>query len=272
MTASDLIHRRLDYEPGYKEALRKNTRSTVSASNLKRASFLKKILSFSSKHGIEPEVVWDKIQDDWMFALWFATDPTKQNMHENVAAEFIRTVLAPIVGDFVQLPKGGPQSLILTSVGAVIPQVDLDRLGGSKENKTVDFTWGLPFKTLGPEPLRFYATHKRTKERGGTQDNQYAGQLAYMEAAKNCRSPDVFHLIICDGPYYLIKSSAGRNKLEDMNRERSMASRWAACTINQVAWHILREASVWANHHRISLPEPLCSLVLDSVTVPIPSP
>src|SRR5581483_2106597 len=167
-----IYNQRLDFEAAVSARRQQNLRDLQRESTFKRPELREKVLSFAQKWGLEPETVWSKVQDDWLFALQFVKDPIRQTLHQRLAAEFIKSNLQPLVADFAELPSGGAAAKWLIS-GMVMPQADYKRGGADKQARTVDFEWRLPIETADGRSLRFYASHKFTKDEGGTQNNQY---------------------------------------------------------------------------------------------------
>ncbi|MDA7962929.1 MAG: hypothetical protein MPK36_10255, partial [Gammaproteobacteria bacterium] len=114
---------------------------------------------FAARFGYVVKSVLSKIGKDKMFAATFAKRPGSTGLHEKVAAKWIAEL--PEVSDFVSLPNGGKNSVKIDSDGNL-------RRGAGKEvpGKTLDFQWKSGGKT-------YYPMHKYTKERGGSQDNQF---------------------------------------------------------------------------------------------------
>lgn len=260
-----LLSKRLDYDAAVQLRRMENLRLLLQGTALKDSHFRSKVLSFAQRWGIEPEVVWAKVQVDWLFALRFAKDPLKQSIHQALAADFIQTDLAPIVADFQQLPSGGQGSICLTQDGAILSFEGLAESGGAKSVKTVDFSWSFPAKTADGKALKFYASHKHTADEGGNQDNQHKDLWTYLSAAKQCQSPGIFHLAIADGPFYQRNDrQKGISRLEAMNDGRSARSRWGACTVNQLAWVILRQGAAWLKTNKAVVSDELTALLRDA--------
>lgn len=266
-----LLCKRLDYDSAVQTRRLENFHHILQGSALKDREFRKKVLAFSQRWGVEPEVVWRKVQTDWLFALRFAKDPLKQSIHQALAADFIRTELAPIAANFQQLAAAGRDSICLTPGGAILSSDDLAKAGGEKTDKTVDFSWEFPARTHDGKCLKFYASHKHTADEGGSQDNQHSDLWGYLTAACQCQSPDIFHIAIADGPFYQRNDrQMGISRLAAMNDGRSARSRWGACTVNQLAWVILKQGAIWLKTHRVPVSVELDALIREAEAAPEP--
>jgi hypothetical protein len=195
-----------DYEKEFLVNLQKNYRKVVGLLDARDKDLLKKIKNRSKNTGYSVESLEDAIRNNEMFRSFFAKDPKKQKIHENIAAGFISSL--PQVKDFRQL---GHSELALFH-GAVMPKKDLKKLGGHSTAKTIDFSWTMNGKKI-------YASHKYTKESGGAQDNQYADIKEFVDEANRSDLTNTFFVAIVDGDYYKKKdASAGTTKLEYLKR------------------------------------------------------
>lgn len=92
---------KVDFQLHYKEQLKKNI-SRVRG-EIKNRDFQLKIQNWSEKYGFEKEEVENKILQDDMFVANFAKDPSKQNIYEKLAVQFIKSI--PFISKFVNLPN-----------------------------------------------------------------------------------------------------------------------------------------------------------------------
>ncbi len=189
-----MIFRQQDINPIYdikiKQAREKNIRNLFDEDDTK-----KKVHNFAERFDIDESLVWKRMNDDMAFASTFAKDPSKQSMHQHIAAEYISQL--PTVMNFEELPAGGQNAKYCVN-GKI-------RTGGNykKEKiKSIDFYWEYVFNN---KVLRFYATHKHTGDEGGAQDNQFNDVLSFHENAKKCNDPNIVLLSITDGAYYKVK-------------------------------------------------------------------
>lgn len=172
-------------------------------------SVVNKIASWAARNSLEPEFVRFKVLTDDTFALHFAKDPGRQSLHQKVAARHIRDVV-PLVEQFRALSAGGPDAEYVVN-GMVVNGAAWKNIQG--EGKSIDFRWSL---TRAGKTFTVYATHKHTKDEGGSQDNQHADVRLFLEAAQRCTDPNVLFVAICDGPYYLRASGTGRTRLAEL--------------------------------------------------------
>ena len=149
----------------------------------------KKIKTFGERTGIAEDVIRQKIRDDPIFKWWFVKDPKRQNLYEDVAADWLRQ--QPHVKDFQRIGSGS----LLICAGVVMAKGELRKRGGATNAKSIDFKWN----TRGH---KVYATHKYTLEGGGAQDNQYEDLHAFIAEANKSTASSTIFIAIADGPYY----------------------------------------------------------------------
>ena len=90
---------KIDYETPIKMARKDN----ITGLSISDPETIKRIKSFCDKFNYSEELVKQKILDDELFACFFAKEPTRQNIHENIAADFLSKISS--FTDFQQLPK-----------------------------------------------------------------------------------------------------------------------------------------------------------------------
>ena len=166
---------------------------------------------FAARFGYVVNSVLSKIGKDKMFAATFAKRPGSTGLHEKVAAKWIAEL--PEVSDFVSLPNGGKNSVKIDSDGNL-------RRGAGKEvpGKTLDFQWKSGGKT-------YYAMHKYTKERGGSQDNQFHEMRELMRRFQNCSDRSITLVVIVDGEYYQRNNRERLRELKGHQRDRPPISK-----------------------------------------------
>lgn len=212
----------IDYENEYRKRLLENIKEFQN--NLTSNKTNLKIQKYSEKYGLNYEFVKYKVYTDNIFALQFIIEPNKQNLHENIAFEYLKTI------DFIknprQLEKSGMNSLIINNDGIV------EKFYKNKNfntTKTIDFYFEIT--TKNNKQFNFYSSHKYTKDKGGSQDNQYNDLKKYLDnASKNKEDCNIF-LAICDGQYY---NSNKNNKINEINKHYSNINNIFALNINQL--------------------------------------
>lgn len=258
----DVIKARLDYEPLVQLERQQNLKLLQGESTFRNPHFIQKVRAFAERWDLEPETVWEHIQDDWLFSLQFAKDPGRQSVHQRLAAKFIQETLAGYIDRFRVLPSGGPKSKWVIS-GMLFSEEEAKERGASKQEKTVDFEWRV---SVGTKSLQFYASHKYTGAEGGSQDNQCQGLVGFIEAALPCTSPDIFYVAIADGPYYQRQGRLdvlNSNLIEGRHRVR-------ACTTNTLARVVASEAHRWLNVH--GLKSEALEALAEAARAPEPEP
>ncbi len=191
-----------NYEKEYIKALRKNDLQVVDMLLSKNKDLIKKIKNFCIKHGFSEKVFVGEVKKNRFLMAVFSKDPGKQQIHEKIAANFIKKLSS--VKNFEQLPHG---ALSILS-GGVLPKKELSRMGARGKAKTIDFSWN----TKGTQ---IYSSHKYTKEGGGAQDNQYSDLQEFINEANRSNLPNTFFLAIADGDYYNTRdANANMTKIE----------------------------------------------------------
>lgn len=181
-----MVHK-IDYESAYKIALDQNISEVREAILEDDPSMRVKLENYAEKFGIPIRFLKHKILSDNLFANSFIKDPSKQSLHQKVAADFIESINC--VEDFCQLPAGGQNARYICDDGTV-------RMGeNSGQAKSIDFYWVYDGNI-------YYAAHKHTSEEGGAQDNQFKDLQLFLENASKSKLASTFFLAIGDGDYY----------------------------------------------------------------------
>lgn len=178
-----------DYEGEFVRAIRVNLTRVIDQLDAKNKGLAKKVNTFASRFEFAVDAVEQKIREDEMFRAFFAKDPGKQKIHENIAAAFIHRM--PKVENFNQLAHDG----LVVIQGAVRSRKDVRAEGATARAKTIDFSWDMCGKKV-------YASHKYTKHSGGAQDNQYRDLQEFIREANESNRRDACFLAIADGDYY----------------------------------------------------------------------
>ena len=193
-----------DYEKEFVKAIRANLKLVLDALDSKESGLAKRINTFASRFDFAVSEVEKKIRKDEMFRAFFAKDPGKQKIHENIAARFIERISG--VKSFKQLSH---DSLVVLG-GMISSREEALRRGAASTPKTIDFSWEYKGKTI-------YASHKFTKESGGAQDNQYKDLQGFIREANESGLKNTFFLAIADGAYYRLNHrGSDKTKLEHL--------------------------------------------------------
>lgn len=199
-----------DYEEAFVRAIRANLVKVIEQLDAGDAGLEKKIATFSSRFAFAADAVEQKIRADEMFRAFFAKDPGKQKIHENIAAAFIERM--PGVENFKQLAHDG----LVVIQGAVRPRKEVRAEGATARAKTVDFMWDL-------HGTKIYASHKYTKQGGGAQDNQYRDLQEFIREANESNLRNAYFLAIADGDYY--KSTDANAHTTKLQHLKDLANR-----------------------------------------------
>lgn len=126
--------------------------------------------------------VIEKIQNDYMYATFFAKDPMKQNLAEKLQLRLLKLKYPNVK----KLPNNGKNSIYISD-GNIVSLSNIK----DKTTKSIDF-WDPVNKIF------FYA--KYINEKGGAQDNQFEDCKSFVREARSTLSIN-FKLII-DGDYF----------------------------------------------------------------------
>lgn len=162
--------------------------------------YLKKIQLYSERFDgmwTESELL-KQVQENEVVASFFAKDPAKQNITEQIVADIIKS--NEEVENFSVLSKSGKNSLRLDDKGNLIKGNS-----GMKNTKSVDYS----FQYRGSQVL---ATQKFTRGTGGSQDNQCRDVIDFLKHGSLREGKEQF-MAILDGDYY---SEEKMNELKDM--------------------------------------------------------
>ena len=179
-----------DYDRAEQELWEKNKSEVKNLLDKQDSGLLKKIRTFVNRFGYDEETVCKKIEEDPMFACFFAKDPGKMKVHEK-AAETYLGMFPDLIRSFSPLSAVGKKAKYINETGGIIT--------GKKPAgiKSLDFTW-----IAGDTGIVCFAAHKFTRESGGNQDNQFNELIRLLQAFKSCNDKKIALFAICDGPYY----------------------------------------------------------------------
>ncbi len=200
--------RKIDYETPYKVALEHNISEVRAAVLSGDVGMHTKLVNYSKKYGIPIKFLEHKVLNDNVFANRFAKEPSRQTLHQKVAAAFIESINC--VEDFRQLPAGGQNAKFICSDG-VVREGENDGMA-----KSIDFFWKF-------DGNNYYAAHKHTTDEGGSQDNQFNDLQLFLKYAAESKKANTYFLAIGDGEYYQRKYKSGnkeyRTRIDYMNAQ-----------------------------------------------------
>ena len=202
--------RRIDYESEIRRALEENIAEVKQAVLSRDNAMSLKIRNYAERFDLPIKVVEHKILKDSLFANQFAKDPSKQSIHQKVAAGFIESITEVV--NFMQLPAGGSGAKYICNDGIV-------RTGSNASHgttKSIDFYWEYG-------DCAYYAAHKHTTDEGGAQDNQFHDLTEFLINASKSKVANTFFIAIGDGKYYQRKYSEDgevfATRLEFLNKK-----------------------------------------------------
>ena len=198
-----------DFEKEFLEQQKQNNELVTDQVAQRNENMMKKIQTYCERTGYDFDDVVKKINSDEMFAITFATDPARQNLYENLAGDYIKSI--EFITNFQKLPHSGKGAKYIIK-GSVIDGETKSDSGGATEAKSIDFYWEYQDK-------KFYAFHKYTRESGGAQDNQYSDMKSFIENANNSANPTHFFFAIADGAYFDTQNGQAQiSKIENLKQ------------------------------------------------------
>lgn len=220
----------LNYEYEYELKLKENI-NALYRDGLNDSGSMDKIKKWSKKYGFHHRFLEIKASMDDNFAIVFMKEPNKQGFHENLAAQYILSF--PVVSNFKILPKSGNKALVIAN-----GKIENFTIKG-KKTKSIDFEWII--QTKSGKNIKCYASHKYTKEDGGSQDNQHNDLCHFMDQANTTEDENIIFFAICDGEYYQkMVVDEGCSRLELMNKNYGQNDKTKALTINQLYDELLQ--------------------------------
>ena len=209
-----------NYEEEYRKAYKENV--SFSEQHLLEGKLDNKIKIFCDLFGFDRNLVISEIKRSKIVKAIFAINPNKQNFYEKQAGQWIK--LINNVENFKNLPN---RALWIVN-GGVVSKEEKERSGSIAQAKTIDFKWEFIGKT-------FYASHKYTKESGGSQGSQYKDLRSFIIEANKSVKKDIFFIAIADGEYYhQLDKEAGVKRIQRLKNEANNKVRVYACTINEL--------------------------------------
>ena len=205
-----------DYKGAFRRMMAENVADVLPALERGDKWLRDKIANAAERFGLSEREIRKALVDSRVLRFYYAKDPTRQSLHENAAAEFIRKI--PGVRGFEQM-RG---EVKFVTAGRVVDKPELQSLQSADaavvRTKGIDFTWKFGGRL-------FYAYHKHTGVEGGAQDNQYNDLKVFVrEAALNNLSGTVF-VALCDGPYYFRMNGIAEKSRTDALREMAKGAK-----------------------------------------------
>ena len=162
---------------------------------------MEKIGRRAEEFGLTSDEIIKDIESCKTAVIPFCKNPNKQNFYEKIAADMIKDMYG--VDGFEKLPN---QSLYVSD-GVVFKNKEHKKY---PKAKTLDFKFRYKNYTI-------YASHKYTKDSGGSQDNQYKDLQDFIIQSRDTKIPQTVFIAIADGDYYSNQNGkAGTTKMEHL--------------------------------------------------------
>jgi len=210
----------VDFEKEYKEAYKQNIANMLM--QLDTGKLNTKIDNFCNTHEFNRNDLINAIKDSVYLQVMFAINPNKQNIYEKIAGRHIKSIRGVVA--FEKLPN---DSLYISN-GGVITKKQKKQTGSVSTAKTIDFTWRFAEQ-------RFYASHKYTKESGGSQKSQYKDLLAFIAEANKTTLEKTYFIAIADGDFYQqTNGEVNKLRIDRLKQEANNNKGVHACDINEL--------------------------------------
>ena len=128
------------YEEIFLNECRKNHSLVRDEVAKKEPGMMRKIKTHCDRSGHNFDDVVRKISDDPMFAYFFTKDPAKQNLYENLASEYIKSI--EFISNYKKLPNAGNDALYVIN-GSIIDGKTRAMTGGATDAKSIEFLLGM---------------------------------------------------------------------------------------------------------------------------------
>ena len=180
-----------DYDRAEQELREENKYKVLDLLDKQDSGLLRRIRTFANNFGFDEAVVCEKIRKDFMFACWFAKNPTKMRVHEKTAGKYLKQ-FPQLIQSFESLKVQEKNAKYMDKNGNIVS-------GRQPQNgsKSLDFMW-----RAGDTYIKCFAAHKFTREKGGSQNHQRDELIRLLQMFQNCKDENIALFAICDGPYY----------------------------------------------------------------------
>lgn len=180
-------------KPNYADAVSKRIKENLKNFDVNGKDELEKIERYAKTYGFDFKKVHSLISNNEELKGFFIIHPERQNLHENVFRDFLRSLDG--VYDVIQLPKSGKNAVHIV-------EQEVRKGEGTKvgfKTKSIDFS----FRYSTSNKI-FYVFHKYTKQSGGNQDNQKNDVKNAISIASNTGfdNDEIVVFFVCDGEYY----------------------------------------------------------------------
>ena len=201
----------------------------------KNKELKEKLFNWCERYDYDFEELLKKLKkaDDILVIGQFAKDPGKQNIHEDMAFDYLLKL--PVISKQLHLPKGKNAKFV---VGGKIKSEK-----GTANIKSLDCYFCYEYKN---KKLEFYTSNKYTKSSGGAQDNQFNDLQEFMKEARDVTDKNIFLMAVADGKYYQNKYDDFNSRIDYFN-ERYKGTRVVALTSNEILETVIRESIKWLN-------------------------
>ena len=172
---------------------------------------LDKIDKAALRYDMDKETILREVRESNYAIATFSKDPKKQNIYERVALKWIESISK--VTDARKPPR-----MLLLETGMIVSARQYAQQGGQKapNTKSIDFTWQF-------RGVRFFATHKYTKDSGGAQDSQYQELERFVingrDFSGQYEGQKTVLLALGDGPYFLAHDGRKLQALQEVCRQ-----------------------------------------------------
>ena len=205
----------IDYKQIKRQAWIKNS-NEVDTTN---PEVMLKITNRAELMGVDPSELANAVNNDDYLRMMFAKDPSKQNIFETGALEFLCSI--PGVKSVTKLPAAGPNAIYVDNHVLSLGETGKTTRKGTK-SKSIDFKIELGILGKSKRDTTIYAMHKYTEHVGGAQDNQFQDIITFLENVPLKRVECFVALL--DGNYYTPKMANMKKEYTVVGHRRVMTS------------------------------------------------
>ena len=194
------------YKKEYAKEMKKNFSLVREQLRNKNDDLMYKIKKRSNEYGIPEKQIIVEIAKYDTAVIPFVISPARQNFYEKIAYSIIKNIEG--ISELEKLPNNN----LFVCNGVIMNKDVLKKLKQYPSAKTIDFKWNY-------NEYSIYASHKYTKDSGGSQDSAYKDLQEFIKASRDTKLVKTIFVAIADGDYYFTEdgnAEAGTTKMKHL--------------------------------------------------------
>lgn len=206
-----------------------------------------KIKNFADRNGLGEKDVFDSMKNNQILACAFSYDALRQNVPERAFGEYMKQFCCPqskskrdafrkkkhfALDGFRKMPQGGKGALLFYEQpdGSLRIGMGDAKPGEKTALPSIDFYGKY---VCGNKKLRFYISHKYTKDDGGQQNSQFYELRTFVKETSKIQNENYAFIAVADGNYYIKPRKTGITRLDTLVEECS-SRQVKACTSRDI--------------------------------------